>query len=283
MLVGIAVAAALPLVFSHFELRAGRAANSPALVADAKEYRAHAFTNAVVFAALLGQRFDLPLDRIAALVIVVVVAKTGWDLLVDGMRALLDASLDADTLLEIREIIQAEPTVTEVEWVTGRSAGRFRFVEAEVALRVQDLDKAETATHRIEKQIREAVPFVERVLIHAEPMARTHLRYAIPLADSGGRISEHFGEAPYYALVRLRLADAEIAERRILPNPHQDEREAKGIRVAEWLVGHNTDVVLVKEDLSRKGPAYAFGEAGIELRATEAATLMEALDEISPS
>jgi divalent metal cation (Fe/Co/Zn/Cd) transporter len=40
MLGGVVVAAVIPLVFSHFELRAGRAANSPALIADAKEYRA---------------------------------------------------------------------------------------------------------------------------------------------------------------------------------------------------------------------------------------------------
>lgn len=110
MLGGVVVATVIPLVFSHFELRAGEAANSPALMADAKEYRAHVFTTGVVFAALLGQWFNLPLDRIAALVIVVAIGKTGWELLADGMRVLLDASLDPDTLLEIREIILDEPT-----------------------------------------------------------------------------------------------------------------------------------------------------------------------------
>ena len=49
----------------------------------------------------------------------------------------------------------------------------------------------------IETQIRQAVPYVERVLIHAEPMERTYLRYAVPLADHDGTISEHLGEAPY--------------------------------------------------------------------------------------
>ncbi|MCK4472061.1 MAG: cation diffusion facilitator family transporter, partial [Anaerolineae bacterium] len=70
MLGGVVVATVIPLVFSHFELRAGRTANSPALIADAKEYRTHVFTTGAVFAALLGQWFDFPLDRIAALVIV---------------------------------------------------------------------------------------------------------------------------------------------------------------------------------------------------------------------
>ncbi len=276
MLGGVVVAAAIPLVFSYLELRVGQEANSPSLIAQAKEYRTHVFTAGAVFAALLAQRFNWPLDRIVALVIVVAIAKTGWDLLADGMRVLLDASLDAETLRQVREIILAEPIVAEVRWVTGRNAGRFRFVEAEVALRVRDLEKAEAATRRVEAQIRQAVPYVERVLIHAEPLARTHLRYAVPLADAGGTISEHLGEAPYFALVTVRLADEAIEEQQILANPHQSEPKAKGIRVAEWLVAQKADVVLLKEDLSGKGPAYVFGDAGVEMRQTEATTLVEA-------
>jgi cation diffusion facilitator family transporter len=278
MLGGIVLATAIPLVFSHFELRAGRAANSPALIADAKEYRAHVFTTGIVFAALLAQWFDFPLDRIAALVIVVAIGKTGWDLLADGMRVLLDASLDADTLLQIREIIAAEPTVAELKWVTGRNAGRFRFVEAEVTLRIRDLEKAEAVTCRIEAQIRQAVPYLERVLIHAEPMERTHLRYAVPLADSAGTLSEHLGEAPYFALVTVRLGDGAIEAQQVLANPHLGEERAKGIRVAEWLVAQKADVVLLPESLRGKGPVYVFGDAGVEMRKTGAATLAGALE-----
>jgi cation diffusion facilitator family transporter len=279
MLGGVIVATIIPLVFSHFELQAGQEANSPALIADAKEYRAHVFTTGVVFAALLGQRFNLPLDRIAALVIVVAIGKTGWELLSDGMRVLLDASLDPDTLLDIREIIRDEPTVADLKWVTGRNAGRFRFVEAEITLRVQDLEKAEAVTRRIEQQINQAVPHVERVLIHAEPMERTHLRYAAPLAEADGVLSEHFGEAPYFALVTVRLSDRAIEERQILANPFVQVEKAKGIKVSEWLVDHKADVVFVKESLRGKGPTYVFGDAAVMMRQTDAATLEEALEE----
>ena len=277
MLAGVAVAAAIPLAFSHFELRAGRAANSPALIADAREYRAHVFTTGIVFAALLAQWFNLPLDRVAALVIVVAIGKTGWELLSDGMRVLLDASLDADTILRIRGIITAEPTVAELKWVTGRNAGRFRFVEAEATLRVQELEKAEAITRRIEAQIREAVPYVDRVLIHAEPMERTHLRYAVPLSDQGGTLSEHFGEAPYFGLITLRLADGAVEQQQVVANPHTEVEKAKGIQVAEWLVAQKADVVLLKESLKGKGPLYVLGDAGIELHQTTAGTLDQAI------
>jgi cation diffusion facilitator family transporter len=278
MLIGVVVATAIPVAFSYFELRAGRAANSPALVADAREYRAHVFTTGVVFAALLAQWFNLPLDRIAALIIVLAIGKTGWELLVEGMRVLLDASLDTDTLLKIGQTIAAEPTVAAVTWVTGRNAGRFRFVEAEVALRVRELEKAEAATRRIETQIRLACPHVDRVLIHAEPVSRTHLRYALPLADTGGALSEHFGEAPYFGLVRVRLADGLVEEQQVVANSFLEEERAKGIQVAEWLVTQKVDVILVKENLRGKGPVYVFRDAGIELRQTGVSTLDKALE-----
>lgn len=279
MLGGVILATVIPLIFSRYELRVGQEANSPALMADAKEYRAHVFTTGVVFAALLGQWFELPLDRFAALVIVVAIGKTGWELLSDGMRVLLDASLDPDTLLEIREIILDEPAVVNLEWVTGRNAGRFRFVEAQLTLRVQDLDKAASVIRRIEEKIDEAVPYVERVLIHAEPMERTHLRYAAPLADAEGSLSKHFGEAPAFALVTLRLDSGTVEERRILDNPYLEEERAKGIKVAEWLVDQKVDVVFLKESLRGKGPVYVFGDAAVEMRETEAETLEEALAE----
>jgi cation diffusion facilitator family transporter len=287
MLAGVALSAVIPLAFSVYEMRVGRELNSPSLMADAQEYRAHVFSSGVVFLALVGQMIGYPVDRYAALVIVVLIAKTGWELLADGMRVLLDASLDAETLDQVRALIEAEPTVTEVRWVVGRNAGRYRFLEADLALRVDDLERAHAVSQRLERAIREQVPHVERVLIHYEPQVRTHLRYAVPLADAGGAVSEHFGESPYFALVTVRLADTQdlgelgraIQHQEMLANPHQAVEKAKGIRVAEWLVGFKVDVVLLREDVQGKGPAYVFADAGVETRLTETATLAEAIAE----
>lgn len=279
MLVAVTLAGAIPLIFSRYELKAGRAANSPALIADAQEYRVHGLTAAVALLALIGQRANLALDRIGALLIVVVIAKTGWDLLIGGVRVLLDASLPPETLDQVREIILSEPAVAQLNWVTGRNAGRFRFIEAEIALRVQDLAKAEAVTQRIEARIREAVPFVERVLLHAEPVPRTHIKYAIPLADTRGTISPHFGEAPFFAFLTVRVADNAVEQQTILANPNTGQERAKGIQVAEWLVGQKVDIVLLRESLQGKGPAYVFRDAGIELKLIQSETVAQALVE----
>jgi cation diffusion facilitator family transporter len=277
MLAALIATAVLPLAFSHFQLRVGQAANSPALIAAAREYRVHVFTTGLAFAALLSASFQYPLDRFAALVIVVAVVKTGWELLYDAMRVLLDVSLDAETLDRIRNIINAEAAVAELQWITGRNAGRFRFVEAGVAVRTAELDRAEAVIRRIETKVRAAVPHVERVLIHVEAPAAPYIRYAVPLAALDGTVSRHFGEAPFFALVAMRRSDGIIEEQRIISNPHSKEEKAKGIRVAEWLVAQKIDVVLTREDVSRKGPAYVLREAGVELRMTDKQTVGEAV------
>ena len=279
MLAGVALSAVIPLAFSIFEMRVGRELNSPSLMADAQEYRAHVFSSGVVFLALVGQMIGFPVDRYASLIIVVLIVKTGWELLADGMRVLLDASLDSETLDQVRALVDAEPTVAQVRSLVGRNAGRYRFLELDVALRVDDLERAHAVSQRLERTIREQVPHVERVLIHYEPQVRTRLRYAVPLADAQGAVSEHFGESPYFALVEVRLADGQIEAQQIIANPHQAVDKAKGIRVAEWLVGLKSDVALLREDVRGKGPAYVFAGAGVETRLTEAATLAGAIAE----
>ena len=278
MLVTLLATMLIPVVFSRFELRAGQRANSPALIADAKEYRIHAFTTGLAFVALLSAGREFPFDRVAALLIVVAVIKTGCDLLWDAMRVLLDASLDTKTLKRVNEIILGDSAVSEIKWVTGRSAGRFRFVEAGLALRVADLSKGEAVIQRIAANVRSAVPHVERVLIHVEAPSSTRVRYAVPLADHEGTISTHFGEAPFFAFVTLRRADGTVEEQQIVDNPHSTTEQAKGIRVAEWLVAQKVDGVLLKqEELKGKGPEYVLRDAGVVIRRVDKTRLADVL------
>lgn len=278
MLIGVMVSAILPLTFSYFELRAGKKVNSPSLTAEALEYRTHVLSSGVVFAALLGQFFGLHLDRWAALFVVFFTLKTGWKLLRDGMRVILDASLDTSTLSQVREIIQNDPAVVQVKTLMGRNSGRYRFLETEVGLRVNGLEKAHAISQRLEQMIKDKVPHVERVLIHYEPVAPSHLLYAFPLAATDGKLSEHFGKAPLMALITLRSADKTIEKREMITNPYREEEKAKGIRVAEWLVSQKVDRIFLKENLRGKGPEYVFANAGVEIVTSEFDTLDMTLD-----
>ncbi len=97
-----------------------------------------------------------------------------------------------------------------------------------MVLRTGDLKKAHAISQHIEADIRKQMPLVDRVVIHYEPQVREHLRIAVPLADSMEQVSAHFGEAPYFAVVLLRLADGNIERQEVLTNPHTKVPKAKG-------------------------------------------------------
>jgi cation diffusion facilitator family transporter len=271
----LAVAAIIPLpyLFGSFQIRVGKQTGSPSLMADGVQHKADVLTSSLVFLALAAQNIGFPLDRIAAAIISLLIVKEGWNILVDGMRVLLDASVDAKTLEKIRSLILDAPEVAGIEELVARNSGRYLFVQANLLFRVSDLKRAHQAGKRIEVEIKRQLPRVDRVLIHYEPLSRSSLRYAIALDDSWGRLSEHFGQSPYFALVEIDLKIKSLVRQEILANPYKDLAKGKGLKIARLLLTHKPDVVVCKESLVGKGPGYAFAEAGVETVQTGEETL----------
>ncbi|MCF8105720.1 MAG: cation diffusion facilitator family transporter [Desulfohalobiaceae bacterium] len=280
------LAAAAIQLFGRYCLKLGRRTESPTLLAEGKHRQVDVLSSLIVLGAVvmnyLGLHFqllNLGIDQMAAILVLVFIAKSGWDLLTDGMRVLLDASVDAETLNQVREIIEGEPLVKEIVSLEGRNAGRFRFIQTHIVLRTYDLHKAHRISDRIETRIREKIPHMERVIIHYEPDTSKYRRIALPLIGSEGKLSGHFGEAPSFAIIEQHLVEKNISKQEILENPFQNLERGKGIRVAEWLVQKKVDLVLVQEDLKHKGPGYVFSNAGVEVRTVSAKSLTEALEE----
>lgn len=108
----------IPFFFGRYEVNIGKKVNSPSLIADGSQFKADVLSTLIVFIALIGQRFGVPLDRIAAVVIAVFIGRAGWGLLSSSMKVLLDASIDRSTLEQIHSVIKTEPAVSTVENVT---------------------------------------------------------------------------------------------------------------------------------------------------------------------
>jgi len=208
-------------------------------------------------------------------IIALVIVKEGWKILVSGMRVLLDASVDAATLEEIRTQIMEAPEVVSISELVARNSGRYLFVQASLTLRVADLRRAHQVSERIESRIKREIPQVDRVQIHYEPIVESRRRYAAPLADMRGTLSKHFGESPYFALVEIDFEEMRLLRQEIVANPHKDLIKGKGLKVAQFLLGFKPDVVFSSERLEGKGPGYAFAEAGVETLQTDAGTLEE--------
>jgi len=280
VLYAVAAIIPLPYLFGSFQIKVGERTGSPSLIADGVQHKADVLTSSLVFLALIAQSISLPLDRIAAVIIALVIVKEGWGILVDGMRVLLDASVDAQTLKRIRALILEAPEVVSIKELVARNSGRYLFVQADLILRLVDLKRAHLASERIESRIKRELPQVDRVQIHYEPIVESRRRYAAPLADMGGRLSRHFGEPSYFALVEMDFEEMKLVRQEIIANPHKDLSKGKGLKVAQFLLGFKPDVVFSIEGLEGKGPGYAFAEAGVETVQTDAETLEELMADL---
>lgn len=275
------------LLFGQYAIAVGQKTGSPALIAEGRHRQVDVLSSIVALISVVLSYLDLSLnifgvtvDQIGAAFILIFIARAGWELLSDGMRVLLDASIDFSTLDSIREIIKSEPLVGEIKFLMGRNAGRFRFIQATVTVKTENLERAHRVSEDIERKIRDRIAHIEKVIIHYEPQKKSHDRVALPLADVQGRISAHFGEAPYFGIVHIRRKDKKVAKEEILANPHRLLGTAKGIRVAEWLVKQGVEHVGLKEDISHKGPGYVLSSRGVKIHRISADLMDSAISEM---
>jgi cation diffusion facilitator family transporter len=281
MLAGVGVAILVPFLFSYYEIRVGRRINSPSLIADATEFRAHIFSSGLVFVAVGGQLLGVHLDRYAAILIVLWISYEGWHTLVDAMRVLLDASIDPETLERVRRLILAHPSVDGIKSLTGRNSGRYRFLEAEIYVKANDLVKAHQITDEIEQHIRAQVPFVERILIHTEPSKPEVLRVAVPLREDRQTLSP-VGNAAYFAFYVFRKTAPQPELKEVVPNQFDRQSRGRGIKMAQWLIDRHIHILISPVPLEQKGFAYALKAYDIQIAITRAKDVRQALEEIAP-
>lgn len=265
---GVVVTIVATWAYGWFAASRGKRLSSPALIADGKHRQTDVLSTCVALVAVVSTYVGFDVDRIAAVAILAFAAYAGWGLLVDGMKVLLDASVDAPTLSRIEGILTSEALVQQVDGLAVRSAGRYLFLEATLRVRTDDLAQAHAASVHLEAEVRAALPSIERVNFHVEPRRRDTLRIAAPLASPEGEIADGFGEAPYFGLAEVRTAGPQVVRRQVLPNPHLTADKQKGILVAEWLVGQSIDVLVTREPI-KKGPGYVLREAGVDVRETQ--------------
>jgi cation diffusion facilitator family transporter len=261
-------------LFSRYEARKARYLNSPSLLADASHWNSDIASTAIVLSALLASWVGYPvIDRIAALLMVAFIGKTGWDILKNTMRTLLDASVAPETLYRIRELILNFSQIKGIKSLQARNSGRYIFVHANLVFGTKKFSQAHRLSEEIEKTVRKEIPFVDRIIIHYEPQSKDFITYAVPLGADKRTLSDHFGEAPYFSLIRVRNSGDLVQEEKILTNPYMKEEKAKGIKVSEWLVEHGADTVFTRKSFDGKGPAYVFSSSEVEVIVTEAKTV----------
>lgn len=276
-IIGIVATIIIAWLFSRYELKIGLQTSSPSLVADSRHILTDVLSSLVILAALAGSAIGFALDRYAAVVVVLFIGRSALAILLDSVRVLLDASLDFTTLNKIRDLVLTDRRVLAINELRARNAGRYKFVELDITLRVKELQKGHQISEELENRIKLEISQVDRVLIHYQSQTPKHLTYAIPLDGDKQTISAHFGEAHFFRLLSLDRTGGDVVEEHVLANPYLREEKAKGIKVARWLLENGIDILLTHQDQSGKGPAFVLGNGGAEILLTRESDYQKAL------
>jgi cation diffusion facilitator family transporter len=277
----------LTAVFSRYELKIGLEVGSPSLMADAKHVSTDILASSVILFGILGTYWGYPIDRYVAMLVAVLVAYTGAQIMIEAVKVLLEATLDYPTLDGIRKILENQDHVKKILSIGGRNSGRFKFVEISLSTDLKLLSEAHEHTSEIEEEILDLYPSIDKILIHYEPEHRDIELIAAPLdvSDDGisnqqSQLSKHFGETPCFAIIERNSSLKTVSIKSYQKNTFKDLERKKGVKAAEMLAGLEVDEVRSPLTLDGKGAGYALEALQIKVVATSAQTLGDLITEL---
>ena len=158
----------------RYTIHHARKLESTALEANAWHHRSDALSSigtavGIGGAVLLGQHWTV-LDSIASVIVGAFIVKVAVDLILRGMRDLLEHSLPDEIEDEIMKIAQSEPDVIEPHDLRTRRIGNSYAIELHILMNGDiTLTKAHDHADSIERQLKERFGQNTHVAIHMEP------------------------------------------------------------------------------------------------------------------
>ena len=170
-----AVATAINGAWGTLLVRRGKAARSPALVADGKHLYVDVFTSlgvlaGVVLAVLTGIAI---LDPIIAALVAVNIVWSGWGLMKESLAGLMDEAVPGESLERIRSALAAHLDGTiQVHDLKTRMAGRVTFIEFHLVVSGRmTVAESHAICDRLERVLRQTFDGA-LVTIHVEPESK---------------------------------------------------------------------------------------------------------------
>ncbi len=156
-------------LYSKYEQKMAIKLNSPSLKADAEHIKTDFYAALVVLVGIVAQYFEFYIgEKIAVLIVVIFIFHSGFEILKESIKVLLDASVDNDTIQKVKEILKDEKSIHKINSVTGRNSGSFKFLQLDIDFYTDSVKEAHQLAHLIEKKVKEQVPYVEKVVVHYE-------------------------------------------------------------------------------------------------------------------
>ena len=145
--------------------------NSGALMADAWHHRSDALSSVGSLIGIGAARLGYPIfDPIASIVICLFIFKAAFDIYKDAVNKMVDASVDEETLEQIREVIAKQEGVLGIDEIRTRLFGSRYYVDVEISADGnQTLWQAHAIAEKVHDIIEEQFRDAKHVMVHVNP------------------------------------------------------------------------------------------------------------------
>ena len=252
---GIALGTAVFSVFviyaiSVYKSKIGKQIDSQALIADAMHSYTDVFSSLVVVIAIAGSMLGMPwLDSIGVLVISLMIFRLGIGIARDSILILMDAWLDKESIVRIRQAIGDIKGITKVEDIRLRKSGLVVFGEVIVETQGDvDLKKVEMLSDEIKSAVKKEVDNLEHVVVNAKPGKMAIVKVAVPVVAQDGlrsKLSLHLGKAPYFIIIEME--NDKFKNWDVIKNPAATLEKKKGVKTAEFLISRDVNVLIIHD------------------------------------
>jgi cation diffusion facilitator family transporter len=270
----------ISLVLTLYLKNVGKYTESPIIQSQASEKVYDNLISSSVIISFIVALFGFYLvDPIIGLIIAAFIIKGGYDMFIQSTKTLLDAVIDFENRKELYELVANFSKVKEIEKLEVRSYGKYIFVEVSIILNkelhlhlIEDMKKA------ITEKVTARFPQIFRIIIITQASKTQSIRVAVPITenyDLDSQISEHFGEAGFFALLDFEYDKArKLSDYQILTNKYKDVEKRKGILISDWLVSEKIDKLYIRKELN-KGPSLIFENSFVQAITTKSENLRE--------
>lgn len=159
-------------LLSRHSLCAGIKSNSPAMLANARENRADAYTSLAALVMVIGAKLGLRfLDPIAAVGVAALVVKFGIETLYGSAGGLVDKSIEEEEMEKITNIASSVEGVEGIASVKARKSGRKTWIDLDVQVKPQaSVAEGSAITKRVKSRIEKEISHVGNVTVRFKPL-----------------------------------------------------------------------------------------------------------------
>lgn len=249
-----------------YERRRGQALRSSILLADAAHTSTDVFVSLSVIASLAASALGYPIaDVVVALVIVVVIVRTGLGIIRQSSSVLADRQTLNPS--EVTALVSDVPGLDEIVRVRSRGPADSIYVDIDARINPSvTADHAYAIAKEMKRRIRDTYSDIEEIQVHFAPQPHARTDYALEaraVADGLGLSVHEIVAAPQQNGIALEM-HVEVAPGLTLEEAHRQVTELEA-RLKERVPTVHTVLTHI-EPADAHGAPLVLTEAALELR-----------------